>query len=295
MNEITEFMSEARLRVDASLDLIIPSAKSDPMQLHNAIRWSVFAGGKRVRPAIVYAVGRAFDCPAVRLEGTAAAVEMMHTYSLIHDDLPAMDDDDLRRGRATCHRQFDEATAILAGDALQTFAFAAIADDQTLTAEVRVMLISMLAKAAGTPDGMIAGQQQDLDAEGRSITNAELARIHNKKTGALIEFAAGAGAVIGGADPDEFAALIQFGKNFGLMYQITDDLLDVTQSTEVLGKTAGKDAAARKATYLSAYGQDGARERIGMIASETVSALDLPGRDTFLLRKMTEMVASRTS
>ncbi len=196
MNDLKEFFQNAKTSVDQRLDELIPGETLAPQRLHKAIRWSVFAGGKRFRPALVLATGKVFGVSENKLLNTAASVEMIHAYSLIHDDLPAMDDDDLRRGRETCHKKFDEATAILAGDALQNMAFQIIADDGNLPIKTRLRLISELARAAGTPLGMVAGQQLDLQAEG-SITSVEkLEEIHRSKTGAMIRFSAQAGAII---------------------------------------------------------------------------------------------------
>ncbi|MEO7538470.1 MAG: polyprenyl synthetase family protein, partial [Pyrinomonadaceae bacterium] len=167
MTALQEFIDEVRVEVDRALDSLVPAADVEPLRLHQAIRWSLFGSGKRIRPAIVFATGKTFGARSDQLVRTAAAIEMIHTYSLIHDDLPSMDDDDLRRGRATCHKQFGEATAILAGDVLQTLAFKAIADDESLSVDVRLRLISVIASASGTPLGMVAGQQLDLDAEGK--------------------------------------------------------------------------------------------------------------------------------
>jgi len=253
MTVLTDFLSKISREVDASLDDLIPAADVQPTRLHEAIRWSVFAGGKRIRPAILVAVGQTFGAASEDLIRCAAAVEMIHTYSLIHDDLPAMDDDDLRRGRATCHKQFGEATAILAGDVLQTLAFKAIADDDSLTADIRIKVISTLAEASGTPTGMVAGQQLDLDAEGKLLSIDEIERIHEQKTGALISAAAIAGALIGGAADIELTAIKTYAAKVGLLFQITDDLLDVPQATAALGKTAGKDVASQKAAYPAHY------------------------------------------
>jgi len=219
---------------------------------------------------------------------------MIHTYSLIHDDLPAMDDDDLRRGRATCHKQFDEATAILAGDVLQTLAFKNIADDAGLTTDVRVQLVSLLASASGTPDGMVAGQQLDLDAEGKGLGLDEIRSIHRRKTGALISASARAGAIIGNASEQDMIAIGEYADKLGLLFQVTDDLLDVTQSTEGLGKTAGKDRTAKKATYPSLLGIDRTMVVIETIRSEACRALDAIGRDASLLRSLAGHVAGRT-
>src|SRR5688572_31394755 len=194
-----EFLSSRRTFIDAELDQLIPKATDDPARLHSAIRWSVFAGGKRFRPALVLAVGETFGAATDQLLRTACAFEMIHTYSLIHDDLPSMDDDDLRRGRPTCHIRFGEATAILAGDALQTLAFRTIAEDEQLEIATRIALISELARAAGTPEGMVAGQGLDMEAEARAVNARQLEEIHRHKTGALIVAATRCGAIIGQA------------------------------------------------------------------------------------------------
>ena len=182
---LLEFAVQARADVDAALDRILPAASVSPTKVHAAIRWSIFAGGKRFRPMLLLAVGETFGAAPQTLTGTACALEMIHTYSLIHDDLPSMDNDDLRRGRATCHIQFGEATAILAGDALQTLAFQTVSDDESLTAGKRIRLISEIAQASGTPAGMVAGQACDLEAESREVSSGELEQIHRLKTGGL--------------------------------------------------------------------------------------------------------------
>lgn len=294
MEPLELFFADVRTSVDAELNALIPSVDVEPTRLHEAMRWSLFAGGKRIRPAVLHAAGRTFGADSATLSRAAAAVEMIHTYSLIHDDLPAMDDDDLRRGKPTCHKQFGEATAILAGDALQTLAFQAIADDHQLSADVRVKLISEISAATGTPVGMVSGQQLDLEGEGRSLTIEELERIHVQKTGALITAAARMGAIIGQASVEELAAVGQYASKLGLLFQITDDLLDVTQETATLGKTAGKDAAAEKATYPALYGV----ERSFEIAAETLdsacASLTPIERDAELLMDIAKYVAGRT-
>jgi geranylgeranyl pyrophosphate synthase len=293
MDKLEIFFAECTKIVDAKLDELIPSAETEPENLHAAIRWSVFAGGKRFRPALVFAVGKTFGAAEKSLARTAAAVEMIHAYSLIHDDLPAMDDDDLRRGRATCHVRFGEGTAILAGDVLQTLAFQTIADDENLSAETRVRLVSEIARAAGTPAGMVAGQQFDLEAEGRKISIHDLEKIHQSKTGAVIFVAAKAGTIIAGAEESEIALVSQYASNLGLLFQITDDLLDATQTTEVLGKTAGKDLRAEKATYVSLYGLSEARrlaEDVHMTACERLQEIE---RNTNLLRELADFILRR--
>lgn len=294
MIALEEFLTEVRSDVDKALDDLIPLATLPPNRLHEAIRWSVFAGGKRIRPAILIAVGRTFGAATGILLRSAAAVEMIHTYSLIHDDLPAMDDDDLRRGKATCHKQFGEATAILAGDVLQTLAFKAIADDVTLFAETRIQLISLLADASGTPNGMVSGQQLDLDAEGKELLIGDIEQIHRQKTGALISAAAKAGAIVGAASEDEIAAVEKYAAKLGLLFQVTDDLLDVTQGTETLGKTAGKDAAAEKATYPGHFGIEKTHEMANKILGEAYEALEPVKKDTALLQNLAGFVFGRT-
>jgi geranylgeranyl diphosphate synthase, type II len=288
------FLSHARALVDARLDALVPAVDTNPAAVHAAMRWSLFAGGKRLRPALVIATGEACGAGGEKLVTTACAYELIHTYSLIHDDLPAMDDDELRRGRPTCHIQFGEATAILAGDALQTLAFQVIAEDTQLAGEARARLISELARAAGTPTGMIAGQAFDLAAEARAVTGAELETIHRHKTGALIAAAARAGAFIAGASETELAALTAYAAHTGLLFQITDDLLDVTATAADLGKTPGKDARASKATYPALYGLEGARARAQEAFAAAQSALDqLDARPVGTLRALARLVLER--
>jgi geranylgeranyl pyrophosphate synthase len=292
-DNLQEFFARCRASVDAALENLVPDSETEPKNLHRAIRWSLLAGGKRFRPALVFAVGKTFGAAHEKLLRASAAIEMIHTYSLIHDDLPAMDDDDLRRGRATCHKKFDEATAILAGDVLQTLAFQSIAEDENLSAEIRVKLISELARAAGTPAGMVAGQQLDLEAEGKAISIAELEKIHQSKTGAIICVAARSGAIIAEASEKELAAVSKYASHLGLLFQVTDDLLDVTQTTEVLGKTAGKDVSAEKATYPAFYGLDETRKLAENIHAQALDALSEIDKDTNLLRELVDFILNR--
>ncbi len=261
LEQVISLLDKASSVVNEELDRILPAENVEPVRLHSAVRHSVFAGGKRFRPALLIAVGRAFGAESGRLAPTAAAIEMIHTYSLIHDDLPAMDDDTLRRGKPTCHVEFGEATAILAGDVLQTIAFKTVSEDTELPPEIRVKLISEIASAAGTPAGMVAGQQFDIEAEGLPEGSSVdvLEEIHNSKTGALIRASARCGAIVAGADDDDLETISRYAEHLGLLFQITDDLLDVTETTESLGKTAGKDAAAEKATYPLVFGLHEAR------------------------------------
>lgn len=291
--EVRDFFQEARALTDARLEVLVPAESVGPYDVHQAMRWSLFAGGKRLRPALVLGAGRAFGALDAELLNTACALEMIHTYSLVHDDLPAMDDDELRRGRATCHVRFGEATAILAGDALQTLAFQAIAEDERLSAEVRVRVTSEVARAAGTPQGMIAGQAYDLAAESRDVTGTELERIHHHKTGALLRAAVRVGAIIAGARPEELEAITLYGARLGLLFQITDDLLDVTATAEDLGKTPGKDARSRKATYPSLYGIAEAHERARTVHREACAALEHLDRPTRLLSAIADFILER--
>ena len=293
VTDLEQFWAAAMTDVDRALDELVPAADIRPTRLHEAIRWSLFAGGKRFRPVLVFAVGQVFGARRDRLVRTAAAFEMIHTYSLIHDDLPSMDDDDLRRGRLTCHKKFDEATAILAGDVLETLAFEAVARDDGLPAELRVRLIADLARAAGTPHGMVAGQQLDLEAEGKPAGIDDVDGIHRLKTGALIAACGHAGALIGEATDDEIAAIDRYSTKLGLLFQITDDLLDVTQTTEDLGKTANKDAAANKATYPSIFGVERSREMAAQLCSETIASLSPVSRTTNLLADIARYILDR--
>lgn len=280
--------------VELELDNLLPASSAVPEKVHQAIRWSMFAGGKRFRPVLLIATGEIFGAPIEALIKTACAFEMIHTYSLIHDDLPSMDNDDLRRGRPTCHIRFGEATAILAGDALQTLAFRTIAEDEQLDLSTRVALISELARAAGTPEGMVAGQALDMEAEARHVNARELEEIHHQKTGALIVAAARSGAIIGRATDAELTAVTAYGSHLGLLFQITDDLLDVTASAEDLGKTPGKDAESRKATYPALYGVEETREAADKAHRMACEALDQIDRPTTVLRGIVDFILNRS-
>jgi geranylgeranyl diphosphate synthase, type II len=288
-----EFLASCRTLIDAELDRLIPKQSESPERVHSAIRWSVFAGGKRFRPALLLAVGQTLGASEDQLLRTACALEMIHTYSLIHDDLPSMDDDELRRGRATCHIQFDEATAILAGDALQTLAFQTIAEDERLAPSLRVRLIAEIARASGVPSGMVAGQALDLEAETRSVTGEDVERIHGEKTGALIRASARSGGLIADATDHELSAITGYATNLGLLFQITDDLLDVTATAEDLGKTPGKDARSRKATFPSVHGIEVTRHKISAVYQTSCEALDRIDRPTDLLRAIAEFILKR--
>lgn len=293
--EAREFLIRSRALVDAELDRLVPGESVAPEAVHGAIRWSLFAGGKRFRPALVLAVGETLGAPAEDLLATACALEMIHTYSLIHDDLPSMDDDDLRRGRATCHVRFGEATAILAGDGLQTLAFQTITEDEYLSAATRVRLISEVARAAGVPEGMVGGQALDLAAEARASTIVELEEIHLRKTGALILAAARCGAIIAGGSDQDLAMVSEYALQLGLLFQITDDLLDVTASAADLGKTPGKDARAKKATYPALFGIEATRERAVLVHEQASAALRSRDRSTTLLQSIADFILHRNT
>lgn len=292
MNDLEIFFDETIGLVNEELDRLIPQKGIAPQTLRDAVRWSLFAGGKRFRPALVLAVARTFGVGDGKVIGTAAAVEMIHTYSLIHDDLPSMDDDELRRGRETCHIKYGEATAILAGDALQALAFQSIAEDRNLKDAVKIELISGLGKAAAC---MVIGQHLDLEAEGTELSIADTETIHSNKTGALISFSARAAAVIAGVSVAERNIIETYAAKLGLLFQITDDLLDVTQTTEVLGKTAGKDVTAFKATYPSILGIETARSLAESIHSEAISELDGLDAPAGLLKDLSEYILTRGS
>ena len=269
------FLADCRQRLERSLEQWLPSAATHPVSLHRAMRYTTMNGGKRLRPALVYASGRAVGAGPQQLDGPACAVELIHAYSLIHDDLPAMDDDDLRRGKPTCHRAFGEATAILAGDALQSLAFYILAHDRHGNPDpaLRLHMIETLALAAGSR-GMAGGQAIDLDAAGQQLNIAELEDMHIHKTGALIRASVMLGANTGGPVPDEvLERLDHFAKCIGLAFQIRDDILDVEGETGMLGKHTGMDEQHEKSTYPALLGLEPARQRAGELLAEAVESL----------------------
>lgn len=292
MQNLKEFFAEVSGLVNAELDWLIPEKGKGPQSLRDAMRWSLFAGGKHFRPALVFAVGRAFGGADEKLVRTAASVEMIHTYSLIHDDLPSMDDDELRRGRETCHKKFGEATAILAGDALQALSFQAIAEDNRLPLEMRVELTQGLSQAAAK---MVVGQQLDLEAEGKDLSLEEVESIHVNKTGALIAYSATAGAIIAGIEGKPLDDVREFASKLGLLFQVTDDLLDVTKTTEQLGKTAGKDVAAKKATFPSVIGISETKEFAERTYNAAISAIGPMSAETYRLREVAQFLLQRES
>jgi geranylgeranyl diphosphate synthase type II len=251
---LDEYLREQQQAVDAALDRWIPAESTPPEIIFRAMRYSVFAGGKRIRPLLCIASAEAVSDIPRGVENVACALEMIHTYSLIHDDLPALDNDDLRRGRPTCHKAFGEAMAILAGDALLTLAFEVLSKAPEVDSCRRVRLVRELATAAGATAGMIAGQVHDLEGERQHPSAHLLERIHRAKTGALLRASVRFGAIYAGADEQQLAALTSYGEHVGLAFQIVDDILDVERSSEELGKTAGKDAQQHKITFPAVYG-----------------------------------------
>jgi geranylgeranyl pyrophosphate synthase len=281
-------------RVEAALDARLPLPTLVPGRLHAAMRYSTLGGGKRIRPALLYATGEMLGVPLAALDAAATAVEMIHVYSLVHDDLPAMDDDDLRRGRPTCHRQFDEATAILAGDALQVLAFESLADAPA-PAERRVAMIKLLAGASGT-HGMAGGQAIDLAAVGLTLAPAEVEAMHRRKTGALIE----ASVLLAVTLADDVAAaargqLARFAAALGLAFQIVDDILDVEGDPRLLGKAVGADEARQKPTYPAAAGMASAHARAGTLHREALTALEPFGPAADMLVWLAAYVVERSS
>lgn len=290
----TNWQSNYRARVETVLERRLPGADLRPLRLHQAMRYAVLGPGKRIRPLLVYATGRAIGLPEEALDAPAAAVELLHAYSLVHDDLPAMDDDDLRRGRPTTHRAFDEATAILAGDALQVLAFEILAEDPALSAvpQCRNDMVRLLAHASGTL-GMAGGQAMDLEATGKRLTPAEVEDMHARKTGALIQASV---MIACAAEPALPAArreaLARYGGAVGLAFQIVDDLLDVVGDPAVTGKAGGADALRGKPTYPAVAGIAKARERANELAEQAIAALAGFGPDAGQLREFAgELIA----
>ncbi|MGH9802167.1 MAG: polyprenyl synthetase family protein, partial [Blastocatellia bacterium] len=281
--------------VDVWLDRLLPLKSETPATIHQAMRYSVFAGGKRLRPILTIAAGELFGAAEKELMPVACALEMIHTYSLIHDDLPAMDNDDLRRGMPTCHVKFGEAMAILAGDALLTQAFVTLADYETSHPERKAQVISEVAHAAATTNALIGGQVLDIQFEGQPVTGAQLEEIHRGKTGAIIRCSVRVGAIIGGANESELNALTVYGERAGLAFQVADDLLDETATSEELGKTAGKDAASQKATYTALYGIGGARAMADRLCEEAIAATRRTERDSEVLEAIARFIVERKS
>jgi geranylgeranyl diphosphate synthase, type II len=293
---ISDYLTRRAAEVNQWLDALVPSESLAPERLHRAMRYSLMAGGKRLRPILVLASGEAFGASTDDLMPAACAFEMIHTYSLIHDDLPAMDNDDLRRGRPTCHKAFDEATAILAGDALLTLAFRVLsADAPHRHPERQLRVIREVANAAGTVDGMIGGQMADIEHEDRPIDEATLEYIHRSKTGALITAPVVVGGIIAGANKPELDKLRAYGQRIGLAFQIADDILDVTSTSAQLGKTAGKDLAAHKATYPALHGIEQSEARMRQLIHEAIEIVAGLGVNSSLLEELARFIIARKS
>lgn len=281
--------------VEAALESVLPKPEGLNARIYDAMRYAVFAGGKRLRPFLVLQSAGLFGVAPEHAARAAAAIEVLHTYSLIHDDLPAMDNDDLRRGRPTAHKAFDEATAILAGDALLTIAFEILSDPATHPSPaVRSALSLRLARAAGAA-GMIGGQMLDMLAETSDFGHDEIVLLQQLKTGQLFEFSCEAGAILGEAEDEHRSALRAYARDMGLVFQITDDLLDVTSTAEKMGKAVGKDADHGKATLVSIFGIEGARKEAKTVADRAISALDGYGREADALRALLPYLLSRES
>jgi geranylgeranyl diphosphate synthase type II len=290
--KLPHFFEEDHRLVDAELDRLLPAENERPSLIHQAMRYSVFAGGKRVRPILCIEAFRIFSSDTSASLPVACALEFIHTYSLIHDDLPALDNDDLRRGRPTCHKKFGEAMAILAGDALLTLAFETLAGAPLLPAE-RVALVREISSAAGTRDGMVGGQVADLEAERKQATAEMLEYIHRSKTAALIRASIVSGAIAGGASCEDQERLRKFGGLIGWAFQVTDDILDVEESSASLGKTAGKDQAQQKATYPALFGLEKSHQIARDLATQAMAELDVFGPPAANLRELGEFLVLR--
>jgi geranylgeranyl diphosphate synthase type II len=290
---LQEILQRGQALTDGALDRLIPKATQPPTSIHKAMRHSVFAGGKRLRPVLCMEAGRMIAGSLPQgIEELGAALEMLHTYSLIHDDLPALDNDDLRRGRPTCHKVFGEALAILAGDALQTQAYEVLSKLQCAPGR-RVRIIEEIARGTGTVDGMIGGQVVDLEAEHTQPTAQILEYIHRAKTSALITASLVSGGIYAGANEEEVSNLRAFGRSIGLAFQIIDDVLDVTQTSEQLGKTAGKDTAAQKATYPALFGLDESVRKADSLVQSALASLESFGARAEMLKNLARFLVER--
>ena len=288
-----EWITAHSMRTELALDRLLDSAQTTPQRLHEAMRYAAQGGGKRIRPLLVYAAGQlsAYDDNAELLDAAAVAVECIHAYSLVHDDLPCMDDDDLRRGRPTVHKAFDEATALLVGDALQTRAFEILAKASG-DAQVRLNMVLALAVASGSR-GMAGGQAIDLESVGKKLDLAGLKQMHAMKTGALLSCAVKLGGIAAKLNPEQMAYLESYSKSLGLAFQIVDDVLDATADSQTLGKTAGKDAAANKPTYVTLMGLDYAQKQALELQELAIASLDSFGTSAQALKDLALLVVSR--
>lgn len=292
-DDLTLFLADCRQRCQSQMQTRLSALSALPERLLDAMRYSSLSGGKRIRPCLVYASARALGAQPACADAAACAVEFIHCYSLIHDDLPAMDNDDLRRGKPTLHRAFDEATAILAGDALQSLAFQVLAENALIAPDVRLQMLALLSHAAGS-DGMIAGQSIDLEAVGQQLTLAQLENMHNLKTGALIQASVELGALSAQCRDDAVLdALRDYARCIGLAFQVQDDILDVVSDTKILGKPQGSDVARNKPTYVSLLGLAGARAKADSLIAQAQQALCRVDADTTLLRELATYITAR--
>jgi len=296
---MTDFYEQIQIyqkSVETALEYWLPSIDLEPKKLHEAMHYSVLAEGKRIRPILLYATGQAFGVELSNMDGQACAVEIMHAYSLIHDDLPSMDDDDLRRGRATCHKAFDEATAILAGDALQTLAFQILATDPKIKTNdaQRLKMIETLSLASGS-NGMAGGQAIDLASVGVKLNIEQLENMHSHKTGALIKASAEIGALSAkNISPKLFSSISNYAKYIGIAFQIKDDILDIESDTSTLGKPQGSDLALNKPTYPNLLGLDGAKEMANKLHYKAIKCLDVFDEKAKMLRQIADYIIKRS-
>ncbi len=292
---LQDYLARQQARVDEMLRRLAPAETAYPPSIHQAMRYSLFAGGKRIRPILCLEAATAVTDDTRGVDIAACALEMIHTYSLIHDDLPALDNDDYRRGRPSCHKAFGEAIAILAGDALLTRAFQVVSEMDDVAPERRIAVVREMAEAAGTIEGMIGGQVADLEAEGRPVVEENLHYIHRAKTAALLRAAVRIGGICAGAGESQLDALSRYGKHIGLAFQIVDDVLDVVSSTAGLGKTAGKDARQQKATFPALYGVEASRQMARRAEEQAVEALAIFGGRAARLRELAALIVERSA
>lgn len=293
MTGFEQYRKDCQSRIDNYLDRHLRNDLPQLERLYSAIRYSVISGGKRIRPILAYASYEAFGATGSAADAAAGAVELIHAYSLIHDDLPAMDDDDLRRGQPTCHRAFDEATAILSGDALQALAFEWLSQAEHLQADTRLQMTALLARAAG-PQGMVGGQAIDLGAVGQRLNQQQLEDMHRRKTGALIRASVQLGALASEqASQPQLAALTQYADCIGLAFQVQDDILDVEGNTDVLGKNHGADAARGKPTFPALLGLEAAHQLAQSLSDQAITALDSFGDNALRLRQLARYIVER--
>jgi farnesyl diphosphate synthase len=289
--QFQEWLIEHSARTESALESLLDSDQTTPKRLHEAMRYAAQGGGKRIRPLLVYAAGSLGGAKAEALDAAAVAIECIHAYSLVHDDLPCMDDDDLRRGRPTVHKTYDEATALLVGDALQTRAFEVLAKAQC-EIDVRLLMISSLAAASGSR-GMAGGQAIDLDSVGKKLDLVGLKQMHAMKTGALLSCAVQLGGIAAHLNPTQMTCLKNYSQALGLAFQIVDDVLDATVDSQTLGKTAGKDAANDKPTYVTLMGLDYAQKQAKQLQAEAIASLEIFGSKAHALQDLALLVVSR--